>query len=294
MNETNDKLVWKKIGLLVNKDLSCKEIADNMNSESKRITPVGNNKLKAEKLQSLIHNAFKSENGNRILATIGHGGYHHLTYGLCKRADILSSNYCYVHFDHHCDSWRYEKQSKARIINCANFVPYILEETHASSVLFLGSHPDLGIKDDDNYVLKNRHMSLMENKAGHFNLKTLEFIVNELGCDDVYISCDLDVMIEDEIITSYDRGSLRKNGLLEAISVIKEKKRIIGADIVGYSTDRSDISRTIYAITGPIHIEGRLLLPIKDYKICLPNKDSIRLKEKSMKLYEDIASLITK
>ncbi len=165
------------------------------------------------------------------IVVMGGGYYHHYTYGLCKRADKISQNYGYIHFDQHDDYQFYEElgERKEGKINCGSFVKDILEDTNASSALFIGSIPP---KDILLPGKKHLHISEKTIVSGDW-LKKLQKKLEQLP-EEVYLSFDLDVMEEKAIVTAWSPASLTVKELFLAIAMIKKNKKIIGVDIVGY------------------------------------------------------------
>lgn len=248
-------LPWKRIGIALdlNEDTSCWRMALSMKKRFDNFEIMWLKNIKKEDLYK--NNLLKSTQiinpeESRIMATIGHGSYHHLSYGLCKLADSLSKGYLYIHIDHHIDSWRPEHLLlNEGIINCRNFVPYILEDTNAVTALFLGDNfnllkPDWGYDKARKLLGKKECKYMKEMASGKFEINDLERLLDSVNVEDVYVTFDLDVMHAKEVITGYDRGVLSKSGLFEAIEAIKKHKKIIGADIAGYSTGRDDITHT--------------------------------------------------
>ncbi|MFH0752683.1 MAG: arginase family protein [archaeon] len=175
----------------------------------------------------------------RKLVLYGSGSYHHYTYGLCKRADKISNNYLYIHFDHHTDytSVMYEKDyismkhgrpTRSRL-SCGSFVDQILTDTNASALFFVGSIP----RNEDKDLHLGIRESTLESEEGPAVLKKqISSLPNE-----VYLSFDLDVMHISEIKTDYNQGIMTTELLLKTVEIIKENKNIIGADILGLSKE---------------------------------------------------------
>ncbi len=160
--------------------------------------------------------------GRRTLAVYGAGRFHHYTYGLCKAADRLSDNYSYIHFDHHND---YGCNSYQRaVLSCGSFVRDILLDTHAQSVFFIGSHVPNERGQFENFLTKS---------GKGCKINSLEEVLEKTP-NEVYLSFDLDVMHPGEILTGFSRGEMLADMLLELIAAIKQEKRIIGTDILGY------------------------------------------------------------
>lgn len=156
----------------------------------------------------------------KTLAVYSSGFFHHYTYGLCKLADKLSKEYFYIHFDHHSDYSTIHSDYLA----CGGFVGEILRDTNAQSAFFVGSLP---------LASNNTRANFIQKSGRGKKIDSLDEVLEKTP-EDVYISFDLDVMADNEILTDFDRGTLKTDGLLNMISAIKQKKRIISADILGY------------------------------------------------------------
>lgn len=162
--------------------------------------------------------------GRKTLAIYGSGRFHHYTYGLCKAADRLSDGYCYIHFDHHDD---YAANNPQRL-ECGSFVNAILEDTHATSAIFIGTS-----------IPWTNSIYSIDCSGKEQTSPSLEKILKKTTRD-VYLSFDLDVMDMSEITTDYFGGDMEANELVRLIKMIKGKKRIISADILGYSRNGLD------------------------------------------------------
>ena len=179
------------------------------------------------------------DDNKRKLVVYGSGSCHQFTYGLCKYADRFSKNYAYIHFDHHHDSWDYINSSIS--IKCSTFVPHILKDTNASATLYIGSDPKHYIVSDKLYL------SIKENglRKG-WKFEKLKWRLAKLP-EEVYLTFDLDVMLSSLISTTYDTGTLTLEELMKCISVIRDTKDIIGADVLGYEGVGKEPGREVYA-----------------------------------------------
>lgn len=155
----------------------------------------------------------------KTLALYGSGQYHHLAYGLCRLANDLSKNFAYIHIDHHSDSYK----SKTGKISCSSFVQYIVGDGFAKESLLIGAtHPSAAGFTDEHSLYKS-------------GMKTLEELLDNSRYDNVYLSIDFDIMKKGEISTIPSRGAMDKKMILDVIGIIKSKKNIISADILGYT-----------------------------------------------------------
>lgn len=172
----------------------------------------------------------------KVLAVYGSGSLHYFTYGLCRRADSLSQEYGYIHIDHHSDDYFVSTDygekinEKAYEIHCGAFVREIVFTTNVrkpENVLWIG-----GSKGN-----LYGSSSISESALTVEGLSSLERMLCALP-NDVYVTIDLDVMSSSEIITDWGNGNMNTRSLLAILDVIKEKKRIISADICGLSSQK--------------------------------------------------------
>lgn len=64
-----------------------------------------------------------------------------------------------------------------------------------------------------------------------------EQLLSRIFTSNVYITIDKDCLSLDDAITNWDQGRLRLSTILELLSDIAERHRIVGADVIGdYST----------------------------------------------------------
>lgn len=189
-----------------------------------------------------VHDTISSEipsDGKKRIVLYGHGRFHHYTYGLYLNATKGIDSHGYIHFDNHSDYKGYPETSDD-ILGCGAFVKELLKDSGAKAALFVGSKPPLE-------GTHQPHPSLSEDqlrKRKHFlrrglNYDNLEERLSELP-DDVYLSFDLDVLAASEILTGFDQGTMTVKELTEILGIIKAKKNIISADVLGFSGRRKD------------------------------------------------------
>ena len=165
----------------------------------------------------------------RKLVLYGSGAYHHYTYGLCNHADKISSNYAYIHFDHHHD--HYDKHGReSGLLSCGAFVAELLEDTNASAAMLIGSM--LGNQEPVNNKIYLDMTEKHLRRRGGF--RRFERELSEIP-ENVYLSFDLDVMDKKYLQSAYDQGTLKPKELFKLIDMIKKNKRIIGADVLGFA-----------------------------------------------------------
>lgn len=204
-----------------------------------------------EELREVVSNEVPQ---GKNLVMYGHGEYHHFTYGLCAEiADKQSSEYTYVHIDNHHDTY-WEHNGK---FNCGSFVRRILGETNAKSVRYIGTAPPaqhVDVAIDGIKLKKGTMKSLGTREVAE---KSLESLFDGTP-EDVYLTIDLDVMPQRYVTTSagedWGVGMMDPGTLMKTVDFIKEKKNIIGADILGYTGGSNGNGLGIYS-----KIAGRLL-----------------------------------
>lgn len=172
----------------------------------------------------------------KVLTIYGHGNYHHYTYGICKHVAWPRSNdYLYTHIDYHTDDARSRSFTKKsglifKELSCGAFT-HDIKDYGAKNFLFLGCDVKCGPRTTRTYNQRK-----LQNAVKKGGLKPLiARILRGKRCDDVYLSMDLDVLRNEDMVTGYQQGDLNLEQLLEIVGTIREEKNIIGADILGYS-----------------------------------------------------------
>ncbi|MBI2667906.1 arginase family protein [Candidatus Woesearchaeota archaeon] len=168
----------------------------------------------------------------RVLFTLGYGELHHYTYGFATNfADKLSKKWAYLHFDNHPDY-----PSASKLMNCGRFVKSLVKDSkNATEPLLIGCEPN-----NINRVRQIRGWHPFQNNE-------LEEHLSELPID-VYLSFDLDVLHPELICTGYSRGYMDMNTLMSYLRIIKDRKNIIGADIIGSSFKGDIQGHFIYSL----------------------------------------------
>ncbi len=175
----------------------------------------------------------KSVDGDheRILTLLGNGYAHKMTYGLCKHvADKRSGGYVYYHFDAHGDLGRID----ARITH-GGFVARLFNDTNAQDVVFFGHWFDTDYCH--RYLARGLDMSVEEFDG-----------MRNPNAPDAYCSFDLDCLEAAEIKTGFPGGMMSVPELVGEIGLVKVKKKIISADVLGYAGERDAKSHLAYAI----------------------------------------------
>ncbi|MBU2589217.1 MAG: arginase family protein [Nanoarchaeota archaeon] len=252
-----DNLEWKLYGLEI--DDYSEELGIFFEHEGypiNRVKPTDNPFLFKNKrsISKLIRKSIDIKEGERVLALYGNNRLHHFTYGLCKLADKLNKEYCYIHIDRHHDWWR----KKASDLDCGNFLEKIYKDTNVkkkiNNLMFIGNHyyelldmvPESQKDELRSRCLFTSHIYDYKNKQYKPGwLKVVEKMLDN-SHEKVYVSMDLDVLHGDDFLTCYEPGILRSVQLMQILTLIKEKKKIIGADVVGYVGRNPVIELQIY------------------------------------------------
>ncbi|MBU2638618.1 MAG: arginase family protein [Nanoarchaeota archaeon] len=198
---------------------------------------------------------------SRVLALYGHGSYHFFTYGLAMLANrLISNDFGYIHIDNHHDTW-FDNWDR---ITCGAFVQQICQDTHVygfrRNILYIG---------DDTVEEKPKFFGAGMFGTGLLRNNNLDIMLHEKMPDDVYLTIDLDVMHREEVRTAFERGDLRLDELKTILRNIKQKKRIISADICGFA-------ETTKPYADPDYLAGR----------------DISSFEQSMKVYKELSDII--
>lgn len=176
---------------------------------------------------------------SRVLALYGHGGYHFFTYGLVRRAGGLVDGMGYIHIDRHHDSWFVDYKT----LRCGAFVKQIYQNTRVcdikGGILYLGS--DGGAKNGIWFLDTLQGSKLTEGV-------NLEKRLESMKIPDVYVTIDLDVMHEEEVRTAFERGGLKVAELKSVLRKIKRQKRIISADICGFTETNLPYANRAYLV----------------------------------------------
>jgi len=192
-------------------------------------------------------------NRHRVLGVWGSGMYHHFTYGLCRAmADRRSKSYAYMHFDHHGDCGNY---GSSWLFGCAAFVSSIIRGSNAQTARFVGNKGFFEEKGVEGKFSEARYV--LEKDLRTMDIENRVEYLLEGTPRDVYLSVDLDVMNRKEINTHYrghgeNDGNLTSKELLTMLSLIGERKNVIGADVLGFNGD-GDLGLQLYdAIVGTL------------------------------------------
>lgn len=185
-------------------------------------------------IEEAVAGCIKSD--SRVMALYGHGGYHFFTYGLAMLANRLSDEFGYIHIDRHHDSWFDSNEQ----LSCGAFVRQILAYTHVH-----------GYERNMLYIGANNVEAGGFSRAGMLGIHALrensfEFEFHEKMPEYVYVTIDLDVMHREEVRTAFEREDLRLDEIKAILNRIKQKKRIISADVLGFTETNAPYTNMPY------------------------------------------------
>ncbi len=185
----------------------------------------------------------------RVLTVYGQGDFHHYTYALSRlaaerRGFKRPGGFTYFHVDNHRDDYGGSK------LSCGNFVDSIAYD-HGAIPFFIG--PDAyPFKDARGYLIRGAKIPIYSNfftksrqEARDWKgVRTLEgcFTGAELPATrdlretpiPTYLSFDLDVLTEAEMLTVYDQNPLvTTRHLCRILDRIRPHKKVFSADILG-------------------------------------------------------------
>ncbi|MFA5888305.1 MAG: arginase family protein [Candidatus Nanoarchaeia archaeon] len=188
---------------------------------------IGRMNITPEIMDEAVQNAVCTK--NKVFAFYGSGYFHHYTYGLCSLADRHSSEYGYIHIAHHSDYG----DSDEPWLCCGGFVSFIKQYRNArrdENLLFIGNENLLFIGTDAVARLKYISEGEIRQKGASQLEQLLDSIPNE-----VYVTIDLDIMHKHDAITDFTQGNLRREELNQILKLIRQRKDIIGADVLGFA-----------------------------------------------------------
>jgi hypothetical protein len=197
----------------------------------------------------------------QLLTVYGDGNFHHYTYALTRLAAEQRSlegpeqDWTYFHFDQHRDDWGERKpDGTTPDMNCGNFVDSICHD-HGAIPFMVG--PDAyPFKDSKGYrmngteipIYSNYFTKVMQESRDWKGIRSLRrhFTGVELPStadlratpSPAYLSFDLDLLAQSEIVTNYDQNpeaSTRR--ICQILDKIRPHKRVFSADILGLPDD---------------------------------------------------------
>ncbi len=161
-----------------------------------------------------IERALRRFHNKRIMAAMGEGGFHHLTYGLCGVVDSKTNGYGYLHIDGHNDYGKFDPDK----ICCTSFVSSIERKRKVKGIRFFGETCPRKDGLDFNEISPRRVIQVLQGLP-----------------EDVYVSCDLDILSPVEFrAASTPQGNLTVRKLLNLVDMIRKERNIISADVLGY------------------------------------------------------------
>lgn len=145
-----------------------------------------------------------------------------------------TDEFLYIHIDYHTDAGVCRQRCNCAgahglhkcgmSVGCGSFVME-LKDHGAKNFSFIGTDAKCGWK-------RSRWIKQEQLLQSDY-LKIVERELQQKRCENVYVSMDLDVLDYPELPTGYGRGKINLRHLLDILTVIKENKNIMAADILG-------------------------------------------------------------
>jgi arginase family enzyme len=207
-------------------------------------------------MQQVRERLVQADANGPAVTMIGSGDFHHLAVLLIER---VREPVTVVHFDNHPDWVRWAPRW-----HCGSWVNEALQLTQVAKIITLGPCSDdlvrPQLKGGNLQALSSGKLVLLpwrhapsrvwgriadgaghRQQDGHLiwrNLAdagndNLEFILNQIETDAVWLTIDKDVLPESEALTNWDQGQMPLRAILDLIRGIGARKRIAGADICG-------------------------------------------------------------
>jgi hypothetical protein len=197
----------------------------------------------------------------RLLTIYGDGNFHHYTYALTRMAaeqrglEGPDQNWTYFHFDQHRDDWGDRlPNGTSEGLDCGNFVDSICHD-HGAIPFMVG--PDAyPFKDVKGYrmngteipIYSNYFTKEMQKSKDWKGVRSLRkhFTGVELPATadlratptSAYLSFDLDLLAQSEIVTNYDQNpEATTRRICQILDKIRPHKRVFSADILGLPDD---------------------------------------------------------
>lgn len=197
----------------------------------------------------------------RVLTVYGQGDFHHYTYALSRLAaerrglEGPEQSWTYFHFDRHRDDWGDREHCGTSLdISCGNFVDSIAYD-HGAIPFFVGADA-YPFKDVRGYrvngteipIYSNYFTKRMQRSRDWKGIRSLRryFTGAQLPSKrdlretptPAYLSLDLDLLTQSEIITNYDQEDhVTTRRLCQILDRIRPFKKVFSADILGLPDD---------------------------------------------------------
>ena len=136
---------------------------------------------------------------------------------------MIFTRMAYAGFDAHHDCWDDSDREDNQTLWCGGFVRSIRRDC-AAQVLTVGTQ-NSPYREVGRFTQQEHMPVLLKEKLMDFP-------------NDVYLSFDLDVLDPAIMLTDWPDGIMQIESLINCIDEIKKAKRIIGADILGFSGDK--------------------------------------------------------
>ncbi len=236
----------------------------------------------------------------RVLTVYGQGDFHHYTYALSKLATERRGlnrpgGFTYFHIDNHRDDYGGSK------LSCGNFVDSIVYD-HGAVPFFVG--PDAyPFKDSRGYskgganipIYSNYFTKRMQESRDWKGVRTIKrfFTGAEFPAErdlretptPAYLSFDLDILMEAEMLTAYDQNPLITiRRLCSILDRIRAHKKVFSADILGLPDSSDHALSTLTMIILARKIMGMGTKRLLAYHTNLKQKQAAHITNKHIRL----------
>lgn len=159
----------------------------------------------------------------RGIHLIDHGSYHYMSKLLTER---IRQNYTLLVYDHHTDM---QPPAFGGLLSCGGWILEALRtQQYLREVMVIGADPDY-IRETGDYLQEEEdHEALLS----RIRFASAPVPLSEIRWP-VYLSIDLDVLAPEEIMTSWDQGTLSLERLLADIESLRQHGALLGTDICG-------------------------------------------------------------
>jgi len=194
--------------------------------------------IRDNKAITTIYNSIRTNYSDFMMSFYGSGDFHHFTLFMLKYLAVKGKKFYLVMFDHHYDVGSFRlKHGNQMEYNFGSWMYSALHMPECQGVVLVGP-PEGWLWSRFQhvpYLKKNFNLHVV----GEFEedkIKKYQDYLDLIPDDcDIYLTVDKDALLEEELVTDWDPGSLTVNELFTMTQILidKFKKRIIGADVCG-------------------------------------------------------------
>lgn len=156
-----------------------------------------------------------------ILAFLGSGNYHYITFLLIER---INEDFSLILFDHHSDM---QRQAFGNLLSCGNWAMQANEQLpHLKQIVLVG------VNDAESANFSAQNVTVFPATAISGRKSWLQKLRNSIRYP-VYISVDKDVFGKDVAVTNWDQGAMSFKQFQSAFRAAANGRRVIGMDVCG-------------------------------------------------------------